>query len=114
VTGDSSSAKLPRVGGLVQMPERVPRSTEELLQLMDDACAAAAEADGATAPAYDHGMRVFAQLNAHYQVYMARELTDAHIGLKRATDRLSVATWWLVAITVTLAAIEIAKVIAGH
>lgn len=114
MTVDGSSAKLPRVRGLVQMPERVPRDTDELLELMDDACAAAAEADGATAPAYDHGMRVFSQLNAHYQVHMARELNEAHVGLRRATDKLSVATWWLVAITVMLAAIEIVKVIGGH
>jgi hypothetical protein len=88
------------------LPDPVPTNSEELLKLMDEASDHAGTAEGAGAGALDHGIRVFNQLKAHYDLHMARELAVAHLGLKDATENPKVATnalkgatWWLAAIT---------------
>lgn len=96
-------------GTYPQAPEPTPTDCRDLLDLMDEAATYAGSAEGATAPAFDHGMRVFNQLHAHYQVSIAKELAEAHQGLKEATVGLRVATWWLAAVTVALGAVEILK-----
>jgi hypothetical protein len=45
---------------------------------------------------------------------VTRELAAAHVGLKRATDTLKVATWWLAIITFILGLVEILKIFRGH
>lgn len=81
---------------------------------MDDASLYAGTAQGATAPAFDHGVRLFNQLYAHYQIRVAKQLGAAHQGLERATHALKVATWWLAAVTVALGIVELAKLFRGH
>jgi hypothetical protein len=81
---------------------------------MDDASRYAAPAEGATAPQFDHGMRVFNQLYAHYQIHVAKEIGEAHHALKSATNALKVATWWLAAVTIVLGVVEITKLVHGH
>jgi hypothetical protein len=76
-----------------KVPEPIPADAQDLRDLMDDASAYAGSAQGATAPAFDHGMRVFNQLYAHYQVIVAKDLAAAHHDLKSATNALRVATW---------------------
>lgn len=90
-----------------RIPEPIPTDPEELLDLMDDAANYAAAAQGATAPAFDHGMRIFNQLNARFQIQAAREMADAHRGLIRATNGLNGATWWLAGVTIALGAVEV-------
>lgn len=65
-------------GWLPRAPESIPTDPQDLLDLMDDAATIAGTAQGATAPAFDHGMRVFNQLHAHYQMRMAIQLGEAH------------------------------------
>lgn len=96
------------------MPELVPSDPRELLDLMDDASTYASAAIGATAPQFDHGIRLFNQLNAHYQIHIAKELGEAHHALKNATNALKVATWWLAAITIMLGGVEVFKIFNGH
>jgi hypothetical protein len=109
---DRVKKALERRHGLPYVPDVIPTDPQELLDLMDDASMVAATAQGSTAPAFDHGMRVFNQLNAHYQIYIARELAAAHQGMKDATNALKVATWWLAAITIALGAVELLKLVA--
>jgi hypothetical protein len=96
------------------VPEQVPSDPQVLLDLMDDASKYAASGQGATAPQFDHGIRLFNQLHAHYQIYVAKELGQAHHALKGATNALRVATWWLAVITIALGAVEVFKLINGH
>ncbi len=96
--------------GMPVFPSEVPSDANDLLMLMDDAAAYAQRGQGVTAPTFDHGMRIFNQLNAHYQIAVARELSKAHEGLRSATRALKVATWWLAGITVLLGVIEVWKV----
>jgi hypothetical protein len=101
------------MGSLVY-PDPVPGDVEELLELMDDAARHASTAQGAGAPAFDHGTLIFSQLKAHYDLHVARELAAAHLGLKRATNALKLATWWLGIITLLLGAVELWKTFRGH
>lgn len=87
-------------------PDPVPTNPDDLLGLMDEASSFAGRGQGVGAPAYDHGVRVFSQLNAHYQARIARDLGKAHKALK-------IATWWLAAVTVALGVVEAWKLI-GH
>ena len=98
---------LERKDGFPCVPDPMPTDQQELLDLMDDASSIAATAQGATAPSFDHGMRVFNQLNAHYQIHVVRKLAKAHHGLK-------VATWWLAGVTVVLCFVEFFKFFRGH
>ncbi len=100
--------------GKPYVPEPPPSDPGELLDFMDDASKYAAAAQGATAPQFDHGIRVFNQLYAHYQLHMARELGDAHHALKSATNALRLATWWLAGITIALGLVEVVKMLRGH
>lgn len=95
--------------GIVVFPEEVPNEAKDLLILMDDAAENARAGQGVTSPRFDHAMRVFNQLNAHYQIAVAQELSKAHEGLHSATLGLKIATWWLAGITVLLGAVEIWK-----
>ena len=102
-------------------PDPVPTNVEELLGMMDEASEHAGTAQGAGAPSFDHGTRVFNQLKAHYDRLMAREMAAAHHGIREATDilrtatnALKAATWVLAAVTVLLGGIEFWKVLAGH
>jgi hypothetical protein len=81
---------------------------------MDDASAIAGSAEGATAPAFDHGTRVFNQLYTHYQFRIAIQLGEAHRGLERATRGLRRATWWLGLVTVGIGAVELWKMFQSH
>ena len=101
-------------GGLPKLPDVIPTNTQDLLDLMDHAAEIAGSAQGATAPAFDHGMRVFNQLYAHYQLHVSMELGAAHRGLERATNALKVATWWLGGITFLLGGVELWKMAVGH
>lgn len=101
------------MGSLV-LPDSIPSDAEELLELMDDAARHAHTAQGAGAPAFDHGMLIFNQLKAHYDLDVARELAAAHMGLKQATNALKVATWWLGIITLLLGVVELWKAFKGH
>lgn len=107
---------LPRdsTGMFPVLPDPVPNDPTELLDLMDDAASFAARGQGAGAPAFDHGVRVFNQLNAHYQARIARELGEAHHGLTSATNALKAATWWLAGVTVLLGVVEIGKLAMVH
>jgi hypothetical protein len=96
---------------MLVFPEEVPSDANELLMLMDDAAAYAQKGQGVSSSMFDHGMRIFNQLNAHYQITVARELAKAHEGLRTATLGLKVATWCLASITILLAAIEVWKVL---
>lgn len=98
--------------GMPIFPKKAPSDAKELLCLMDEAAAFAQRGQGATAPFYDHGIRVFNQLQAHYQIAVARELAKAHEGLRSATLALKAATWLLAGITVLLGAVEIWKLFA--
>jgi|GEM_PF-4259129 len=102
-------------------PDPVPTKVEDLLELMDEASEHAGTAEGAGAPAFDHGTRVFNQLKAHYDLHMARKMAAAHLGLaeathnlKTATRALKVATWILAIITVLLGGIELWKMLVEH
>ena len=102
-------------------PDPVPTKVEELLELMDEASEHAGTAQGAGAPSFDHGTRIFNQLKAHFDLHMAREMAAAHLGLKQATENLKaatnnlkLATWGLAVITLLLGGIELWKVIAEH
>lgn len=102
-------------------PDPVPTKVEDLLELMDEASEHAGTAQGAGAPAFDHGTRVFNQLKAHYDLHIAREMAAAHLGLREATDNLKtatralkVATWVLAIITVLLGGIELWKMFVEH
>ena len=100
--------------GLPVLPDPVPSDSKALLELMEDAVRHACAAQGAGAPSFDHGSLIFNQLKAHYDLQVARELAAAHVGLKRATDTLKVATWWLAIITFILGLVEILKIFRGH
>ena len=101
-------------GGLPRAPVMIPADPQDLLDLMDHAATIAGTAEGATAPAFDHGMRVFNQLHAHFQMRIAIQLAETHQGLERATRALKVATWWLGAVTVGLGLLELWKMVHGH
>jgi hypothetical protein len=119
---DGKTRKLKRDSvGEPLFPDPVPTNVEELLEMMDEASEHAGTAQGAGAPSFDHGTRVFKQLKAHYDLHMAREMAAAHQGLraatndlKSATNALKVATWILAAITVLLGGIELWKMIVEH
>ena len=113
--------KLKRDSGLPIFPDPVPKNPEELLELMDEASDCARTADGVSAPAFDHSIRVFNQLKAHHDLHMSRETAAAHRGLtqatenlKTATNALKLATLWLAAITALLGGIELWKMVTGH
>lgn len=91
------------------LPDAIPASAEDLLDLMDQAATSARKGQGSGAPAFDHGMRVFEQLQAHYQLKNTRELGQAHQSLRKATDALRAATWLLALVTVLLAGVEVFK-----
>jgi hypothetical protein len=65
--------------GELIFPNPVPADPEELLVLMDDAANHAGIAQGTGAPTFDHGMRIFNQLKAHYDLRIAYELAAAHL-----------------------------------
>jgi len=100
--------------GNPQFPDPVPTDPQDLLDLMDDASKYASAALSAGTVQFDHGMRLFNQLNAHYQIRIIEELSKAHLGLKTATEALKVATWWLAIITFSLGAVELLKLFAHH
>ncbi len=95
-------------------PNPIPKDPEQLLELMDEALEHAGGAQGVGAPAFDHGMRLFNQFKAHFDLRISRELAAAHIGLTSATRALKVATWWLAAITIALGIVEGFKWWRGH
>ena len=101
-------------GGNPIPPNPIPNDADHLLELMDEALQHAGNAQGAGAPAFDHGVRLFNQFKSHYDLIIARETEKAHQGLTSATRGLKVATWWLAGITILLGVIEIAKVVRGH
>ena len=96
--------------GLPITPDPIPTNPDDLLVLMDEAAKYAEGAQGSGAPLFDQAMRVFDQLNAHYQTHMARDLGSAHKGLITATNALKAATWWLAIITFILGAVELWKI----
>lgn len=106
--------RLAREHGHLVFPDPVPTDIQALLELMDHAADEAGRGEGAGAPYFDHGTRLFNQLHAHFQIRSSRELAQAHDHLKLATRALSVATWWLAAVTVALGALEALKLAAGH
>jgi hypothetical protein len=63
---------------------------------------------------FDHSIRIFTQLNAHYQIKITRELQKAHNGLITATNALRVAIWWLAIVTVLLGSVEITRKFGIH
>lgn len=99
--------------GIPTMPEIIPSDPKDLISLMDDAAECARHGQGETAPKFDHSMRVFKQLNAHFQIAIEQRLSKAHQDLSSATKGLKVATWWLAAITVLLGAVELLN-LASH
>jgi hypothetical protein len=113
---DRVKKTLPRdaIGLFPVLPDTIPTDRKELLDLMDDAASLAAGGQAAGAPLFDHGIRIFNQLNAHYQAQIARDLGDAHHGLKNATTALKVATWWLAGVTVLLGFVEVCKLVIHH
>jgi hypothetical protein len=100
--------------GRLVFPESIPADPEEVLDLMDDAARHASTAQGTGAPAFDQGMLIFNQLKAHCDLHVSRELGAAHVGLKRATIALKIATWWLAIITFLLGGIELWKFFRDH
>lgn len=100
--------------GRPYVPDPAPTDPAELLEMMNDASTYAAAAEGATAPQFDHGMRVFNQLHAHHQLHIAKELGEAHHALKEATNALKIATWWLAGVTIALGLVELFKLARGH
>jgi hypothetical protein len=111
---ERSKKKLDWSHSMPRVPEPIPTDTRDLLDLMDEAANYAGSAQGVTAPAFDHGMRIFNQLNAHYLIHVAKETAEAHAGLTRATQALKFATWWLAVVTVTLGRVELFKLFQGH
>lgn len=101
-------------GGLPRMPKDIPNDAQDLLDLMEHAVAIAGSAQGATAPAFDHGMRVFSLLHAHQQLRIAILLGKAHRELECATKGLRVATWGLAFATVFIAVLELWKLFHSH
>ena|SRR5882762_3195607 len=95
-------------------PNPIPDDSEELLALMGEALNHAGLAQGAGAGAFDHGMRLFNQFKAHFDLRMSKELALAHAGLTSATRALKVATWWLAGITIALGIVEGVKMWRGH
>lgn len=95
-------------------PKPIPDDAKQLLELMDEALEHAGTAQGAGAGAFDHGMRLFNQFKAHFDLRVSKELAAAHVGLTSATRALKVATWWLAAITVALGIVEGVKLWRGH
>jgi hypothetical protein len=98
------------VGGPIA-PNPIPNDPEQLLALMDEALQYAGTG-GAGSNAFEHGVRLFNQFRAHFEVVTARETAAAHAGLTSATRALKIATWWLAAITVLLGAVEGVKMCA--
>ena len=105
--------KLERKAGFPVLPNPMPTDCEVLLDLMDDASAFASSGDAATAPSFDHGMRLFNQIKAHYDLRVAQELVAAHHGLKGATSALRLATWLLAGVTILLFVMELWKLARG-
>src|SRR5260221_1199692 len=100
---DQALARLrPDGAGRLSIPDPAPEDADELLDLMDAASLRAADGQGAGAPTFDHNMRVFHQLYARLEVMVARDLAASHGDLETATKRLSLATWWLAAVSVLL------------
>ena len=95
--------------GQLVLPANLPTNAQDLLVLMDEAANSAKNGMGATSPTFDHCMRIFNQLNAHYQLAVSQELAKAHIGLCSATLALKVATLFLAGVTVLLGGVEIWK-----
>lgn len=95
-------------------PNPIPEDPERLLQLMDEALNYAGAAQGPGAPAFGHGMRLFNQFKAHFDLHISQEMSAAHARLASATRALKIATWWLAAITVLLGAVEVVKIWRGH
>jgi hypothetical protein len=95
-------------------PDPIPNEPEQLLALMDEALEHAAGAQGPGAPAFGHGMRLFNQFKAHFDLLISKELAAAHVGLTSATRALKIATWWLAAITIALGIVEGIKMWRGH
>jgi hypothetical protein len=58
-------------------------------------------------PAFDHGRMLFERISFSVQRELTCELSHAHTDLQAATNRLKVATWWLLIVTVVLGVIEV-------
>lgn len=95
--------------GMLALPANLPTNAQDLLMLMDEAANAAQNGMGVSSPTFDHCMRIFNQLNAHYQLAVSQELAKAHKGLFSATSALKVATLFLAGVTVLLGGVEIWK-----
>ena len=89
----------------------MPTDAETILKLMDEASKYAETGQGVTSATFDHAMRVFNQLNAHYKIAISKEIADAHKGLRDATIGLKISTWWLAAITIILGFVEVYKIL---
>jgi hypothetical protein len=95
-------------------PNPIPNNPEELLELMDEALEHAGNAQGAGAGAFDHGVRLFNQFKAHFDLLSSRDMARAHASLTSATRALKIATWWLAGVTILLGVIEVVKIFRGH
>jgi hypothetical protein len=94
-------------------PDPIPDDSEQLLELMDEALVHAGHGV-AGSNAFEHGVRLFNQFKAHFDMVISRETAAAHAGLTSATRGLKIATWWLAAITVALGVVEGVKMLRGH
>jgi hypothetical protein len=95
------------------VPNPMPNDSEELLVLMDEAL----EHAGRGVPgsfAWEHGVRLFNQFKARFDLLISKETAAAHAGLTSATQALKIATWFLAAITVLLGLVEGFKMWRGH
>ena len=57
-------------------PNPIPDDGEQLLELMDEALEHAVTAQGTGAGAFDHGMRLFNQFKAHFDLRVSKELAS--------------------------------------
>jgi hypothetical protein len=98
-------------GLMKKLPEPVPHDSEELLELIDQSLAWAATGQVGSEK-FEHGMRLYEQAYAHYELVMAREMARAHHDLKNATKALNVSTVMLALVTLGLAVVAVWKAVA--
>jgi hypothetical protein len=68
--------RLTREQGYLVFPTVVPTDVQDLLDLMDHAAEEAGKGQGSGAPYFDHGMRLFNQLHAHFQIKSSHDLAQ--------------------------------------
>ncbi len=89
----------------------IPDSEHEQLDLLKQAADIMSRGQGAGSFTFDHAKRLFDLVHAFMQVTLARSLTQAHEHLRKATRRLTFATWVLVGVTLFLVVLEVLKVL---